>query len=592
MHHANLKTLFRVLPVKLYNKEKYVQILAFIDEGSSTTLIDSEILPLIGVKGENVPLCLKWTGDVCRTEHDSIKITGLKISGAHSSKRFNLLSVRSVSKLDLPSQELSSNEIMEYSHTSKLPILPYSKSQPKLLIGLNNAHIGTVMKISEGRLNEPIAVKTRIGWTLYGPSKFGSADSFNAQICEGDLHSLVKEHFSLESIGVVKSEKVAMPLSEKRALEILERFTVRKGDRFESALLWRYPKAVLPDSLPMARRRFQCLERRFLKDPQLKVSMQAQIDDYMRKGYIRQLSPLELKEKVKKCWYLPIFPVINPNKPGKIRIVWDAAAQIKGISLNSLLVKGPVQMTLLIGVLFRFRGYEFAVSGDIEQMFHRIMMRKEDQDCQRFLWRSDSNKELNIYRMNVLTFGASCSPSTAQYVKNKNAEEFARSYPQAADAIKTNHYVDDYLDSFPSLEVAKKISHEVYFIHSKAGFHLRNWLSNSTEVIDELEGHSPNIKKGISANSESIDKVLGMWWCTNSDSFTYTFHLNQDVLSCQHPTKREILRTLMRVFDPMGLISHVLVFAKVLLKNIWRSGVHWDQPITNDHFENWLRWVM
>lgn len=99
------------------------------------------------------------------------------------------------------------------------------------------------LKLSEGKLNEPIAAKTRIGWTLYGPSSSGNVESFNAHICDGDLHNLVKESFNLDSIGVVRSEASLIPSSEREALNMLNELTKRKGDRFESGLLWRFPSA-------------------------------------------------------------------------------------------------------------------------------------------------------------------------------------------------------------------------------------------------------------------------------------------------------------------------------------------------------------
>lgn len=115
VHQAEIKTLFRVLPVKVYNQEKFIEVLAFIDEGSSTTLIESDILSMIDVEGEMSPLCLKWTGEICRTEYDSQKLFGLEISAINSTERFLLQMVRSVSKLELPAQGLSENEIGRYN---------------------------------------------------------------------------------------------------------------------------------------------------------------------------------------------------------------------------------------------------------------------------------------------------------------------------------------------------------------------------------------------------------------------------------------------------------------------------------------------
>lgn len=76
--------------------------------------------------------------------------------------------------------------------------------------------------------------------------------------------------------------------------------------------------------------------------------------------------------------------------------------------------------------------------------------------------------------MDVATFGTTCSPASAQYVKNQNAMEHAEQYPRAAEGILHCHYDDDYLDSFGTEEEAKKVAADVRQIHRNGGFHLRN----------------------------------------------------------------------------------------------------------------------
>lgn len=204
------------------------------------------------------------------------------------------------------------------------------------------------------------------------------------------------------------------------------------------------------------------------KDPKLAEQLNAKIKSYQSKDYIRELSSDELKEEHNKIWYLPVFPVFNPNKPTKVRIVWDAAAKTKNMSLNSMLLKGPDLLTPLNKVLYGFRENAIGITADIEEMFHQIQIKPEDQHAQRFLW-SFNDEEPKTFVMKVMTFGASCSPFCAQYVKNVNASEFQDKFIEAVKAIKEKHYVDDYLDSFESEEKAIEIAKQVQQIHKHGG---------------------------------------------------------------------------------------------------------------------------
>lgn len=59
-----------------------------------------------------------------------------------------------------------------------------------------------------------------------------------------------------------------------------------------------------------------------------------------------------------------------------------------------------------------------------------------------------------------------------------------------------------------------------------------------------------------------IEKNLGIWWNPEDDSFQYILKLtcfDSDIFNgIRRPTKREVLRVLMSVFDPIGLISYVI----------------------------------
>lgn len=72
--------------------------------------------------------------------------------------------------------------------------------------------------------------------------------------------------------------------------------------------------------------------------------------------------------------------MINTNK-AKIRVVYDAAAEYGGTSLNKQLLSVPQLNNSLVGVLFRFRKDEVALASGTESVFHRVACAEEDAEA-------------------------------------------------------------------------------------------------------------------------------------------------------------------------------------------------------------------
>lgn len=190
--------------------------------------------------------------------------------------------------------------------------------------------------------------------------------------------------------------------------------------------------------------------------------MKTQISQYQEKGYAHKASEEELASfDPKRTWFLPLNVVTNPRKPNKVRLVWDAAAKVQGQSFNSALLAGPDFLAPLQAVLSSFRQFEVAISADICEMFHQILIRPEDRSAQLFLWRDEPSKPFEVFVMDVATFGSTCSPCAAQFVKNRNAEEYSEQFPLAAEAIIKHHYVDDFLCSVHSEQEAVELAEQV-----------------------------------------------------------------------------------------------------------------------------------
>ena len=179
------------------------------------------------------------------------------------------------------------------------------------------------------------------------------------------------------------------------------------------------------------------------------------------------------------------------------------------------IMPGPDFLNSLISVLFKFRQHRVAYAGDIRQMFHHVRIRAADQPAQRFQWRgTDRQRKPDVYQMEAMTFGAVCSPSSAQHVMRRKAEDFAERYPDAVRAVNDNHYMDDYLDSSPSEKQAIEKVHQIIQIHNAGGFEIRTWTSNSRDVLDQipLQLRSAKALNFDSGTEQRVDRALGLKW--------------------------------------------------------------------------------
>ncbi|XP_055543765.1 uncharacterized protein LOC129729278 [Wyeomyia smithii] len=257
-------------------------------------------------------------------------------------------------------------------------------------------------------------------------------------------------------------------------------------------------------------------------------------DPELRRRVNEQIESYEKKQYVRV--------VTNPRKPNKIRMVWDAAAKANGVSFNDMLLKGPDLLVSLVEVLLRFREGKIAVCSDIREMFLRILIQL---------------------------------------------------YPKAVDAIIRNHYVDDFLSSVNSVEEAVQLVRQVQLIHAAGGFEFGKILSSSQEVLDLLGETGTSDSKSLNLEKERVyERVLGVVWVPRADHFTFDRTGLEGILEGgMIPTKRQVLRTVMKLYDPLGFVAHFVVQGKILMQEIWRTGTNWDEPISESLHNLWSRWI-
>ncbi|KAL6457466.1 hypothetical protein MHYP_G00344290 [Metynnis hypsauchen] len=127
------------------------------------------------------------------------------------------------------------------------------------------------------------------------------------------------------------------------------------------------PRPRLPNNRAQALSRLHSLRRSLNRNPEMKEQFISFMEKLFENRHAEEAAPLHENAE---SWYLPIFGVYHPQKPGKIRVVFDSSARESGLSLNDVLLSGPDLNNTLLGVLLRFRKGLIALTADIQQMFY------------------------------------------------------------------------------------------------------------------------------------------------------------------------------------------------------------------------------
>ena len=301
-----------------------------------------------------------------------------------------------------------------------------------------------------------------------------------------------------------------------------------------------------------------------------------------------------------KTNYIPHHFVLEPNKPGKIRIVFDASSKFNGSSLNDKLLPGPNLLNNLVTVLSKFRRGKIAVISDIEKMYHQVLVPKADQDSLRFLWRDDPSHPVTEYKMLVHLFGKIDSPCCANWALRSSAIE-VKGIPgvqafndlpdekkdRVARAVSEEFYMDDFLSSFDEVEETKVICQDIKDVVKGRQFRLTKWLSNNLELLKSMpeQDRSPKITSK-ELNKLPHERTLGVWWDPSSDEFFF------DVKMKDHQrTKRGILSFLSSIYDPLGFLAPLLITPKITLQSMWRQKVGWDDQIPVNLLRAYKEWL-
>ena len=212
-----------------------------------------------------------------------------------------------------------------------------------------------------------------MGWAVNGLGRLQGRSHMSSFFLKVDpqLQQMVESFYNHDFVDVFADDTKEMSQDEHHFMPNAEKIPFKEG-HYEIPLPFKNHVSLIPDNKSHALVRVEWLKRKLERDPKLCDDYQVFMKELLDKGYARKVPPAQLNLVAGNAWYIPHHGIYHPYKPGKIRVVFDCSAKFWGISLYTMLHKGPDLTNSLTGVLIRFRGERVAVMADIESMFHQV----------------------------------------------------------------------------------------------------------------------------------------------------------------------------------------------------------------------------
>ncbi|XP_071580995.1 uncharacterized protein [Temnothorax nylanderi] len=433
----------------------------------------------------------------------------------------------------------------------------------------------------------PTLQKTRLGWILAGGLGNPSKQDLKIQACHAtvtnlQLHEELTRFWQQEDISnSTANYTIEEAICKKHFADNV--FQNRSGRYVVKLPVKEHVMAKIGQSRNIAMKRLLAMERRFKRDPKLEEQYVRFMQEYLTLGHMKSVN--EQPNDDPPAVYLPHHSVVKiTGQSSKIRVVFDASCKTNtGVSLNDALRVGPVVQPELISLLIRFRFFLYVFVADIIKMYRQILVDPSQTHLQRILWRSRPNHDVKAYKSLVVTYGTAAAAYLATECLNNLAEKNASRFPVGATHLEEGCYVDDVATGTDTKKDLEIVRHQVVEILRLGAFELSKWASNCPELLKDVQdqNHEP-----VEICNDANSRILGMQW----DHISDTFQVSHDTQERRGiVSKRTILSGVARLFDPLCLLGPVIVVAKLILQDLWKSGSHWDESVPQDIHARWSR---
>lgn len=390
---------------------------------------------------------------------------------------------------------------------------------------------------------------------------------------DSDVEGHLDKIFQIEAIGIPCDDLGASCDAEK-----VESFKVGikfHDGKYHVSLPWNENVNEVRSNFYIARAVVDKLEQR-LERKGILGAYEAVFNQQLEDGIIEEF-PISECMNGKKV-FIPHREVVREeiSCTTKIRPVLNCSLKVgNSPSLNEAAFPGIDLMGDLFSLLVNLRQDDYLVLSDIRKAFLQI---KLEQICDRdkfcILWKRKG--KLIAYRYTTIVFGFVASPFILNYVIKHHLTKYPSDL--CSQFLSNCLYVDNLFMTGNDPKTLETLYRTAYDRMSEGGFDLRSWNSNCEPLNAKF--HLDGV---ASDHGESFEKVLGYKYDTRKDVLSLSCNISESSVL----TKRIVLSSLAKCFDPLGLASPITVRGKTIMRDIWKTKLSWDNSLPHEICETW-----
>ncbi|XP_065079958.1 uncharacterized protein LOC135702846 [Ochlerotatus camptorhynchus] len=348
----------------------------------------------------------------------------------------------------------------------------------------------------------------------------------------------------------------------------------------------------LGDNRRTAIRRFRLLQGQLARNDELGKQYQYFMDEYQQLGHMELVQ--DYQQAQYPSYHLPHHAVVREDSiTTKVRVVFDGSCRTpNGPSLNDALMIGPIVQEDLRSLTMRSRIHPVLLNADVKQMYQQILTDQRSNNLQHIVWSPSSEAPLQKYELKSVTYGTASAPFLATRVLQQLAHDEQTDFPEAANVLRKDFYVDDLFSGANTVEEAIALRKQLESLLKREGFELQKWASNEPAVVEDVPTENRALKSSVDLDRDQCIKTLGLHWEPATDVLRYKTQL-PPTSTTEALTKRVALSHIARLFDPLGLVGPVVTLAKIFMQAIWTlvddegKAWSWDKELPSAFKTRW-----